>query len=334
MQDTLQQPIPAESLGQWFAHARMDNQLEQQEVARHLRLNVKVIQAIETDEFQQLGPPVFVRGYLSRYAELLGIPERRILDRYKQLGVDEPPPLRVASGMKSQSGPRTIRWLAYPLVLALIAWLGWLGLGQVASYLDLSDMDMASTSNEDTEIALPPRETPAPEQDEGVATETDAVPANSPTDEPAPVAAVSGSEEPSVATPDADEPASENALASTDPTGVQPEDDTLIVPVEPAEAVTPGADETAAGNGPPQLVLAFSEDCWVDVKDADGEVLLYGVKKSGSTHTVSGPAPFSLAFGNAPGVNITLNGNPVARDSYVPKRGSVSRFVLEAPPSD
>jgi cytoskeleton protein RodZ len=340
MHNTVQQPAAVESLGRWFAHARMESRLEQQDVARKLRLNAKVIQAIEADEFQQLGPPVFVRGYLSRYAELLGLPEQRVLERYKQLGVDEPPPLRVAPGMKSQTGIRNIRWLSYPLILALIGWLGWLGVGQVVNYFDRSAVDVASAPDGDTAIALPPRQTPGPGQDDSVAAETEAAaPATSPAE--APVATAPTAEKSPEAAPDADEAAPEAddsiaEVASTaplDPADATPDDATTAPPADSAAAenATADVDESPAV---PQLVLVFSQDCWVEIKDADGERLLYGTKKAGSRHTVSGSAPFALAFGNAPAVTLTLNGNIIDREVYVPERGTVSRFVLEAPSGD
>ena len=65
-----------ESLGAWLTQVRTGYGAEQRDVAHHLGLNPAIIQSLETDDFARLGAPVFVRGYLSRYARLLNLPEK------------------------------------------------------------------------------------------------------------------------------------------------------------------------------------------------------------------------------------------------------------------
>lgn len=84
-----------ESLGAWLTQVRTGYGAEQRDVAHHLGLNPTLIQAIETDDFARLGAPVFVRGYLSRYARLLNLPEQAVLERYRQqLGITSQAPHR------------------------------------------------------------------------------------------------------------------------------------------------------------------------------------------------------------------------------------------------
>jgi cytoskeleton protein RodZ len=113
-------------------------------------------------------------------------------------------------------------------------------------------------------------------------------------------------------------------LSGSDPTigSVAPTD---------ASAQAPAVSATVSPPVPSALVLRFAKDCWVDIRDADGASLAYGVMKAGSVSELSGAAPFSLVLGNAPAATIEINGETVSKSVYVPPRGTVSRFVLAAP---
>jgi cytoskeletal protein RodZ len=115
----------AESLGAWLTQVRASYNAEQREVARHLGLNAAIIEALESDNFERLGPPVFVRGYLSRYARLLNLPEQAVLERYRrQAGTthQEPPPLKVMHPLRRQTRVRDLRGVFYLMVVVAIAW--------------------------------------------------------------------------------------------------------------------------------------------------------------------------------------------------------------------
>ena len=102
---------PTESLGAWLVRARAGQGAEPRDMARHLGLNPTIILALEADDFARLGPPVFVRGYLSRYARLLDLPEAAVLERYRQQSgaSQEPPPLKVAHPRRRQTPARRSR---------------------------------------------------------------------------------------------------------------------------------------------------------------------------------------------------------------------------------
>jgi cytoskeleton protein RodZ len=58
------------------------------------------------------------------------------------------------------------------------------------------------------------------------------------------------------------------------------------------------------------LQLSFREDCWVSIKDAKGAVLLRSLAHAGSTQEVHGVAPMQVRLGNAPAVDLKVNGQP------------------------
>jgi cytoskeleton protein RodZ len=98
-------------------------------------------------------------------------------------------------------------------------------------------------------------------------------------------------------------------------------------------ATSSGAGSTLEGGGhsaaEARLLLEFSNDCWVEVKDSQGNVLANGLMKANSTRTISGSAPFKVTLGNAPATRIILDDRLVNTEFYVPRRGTVSRFTLD-----
>jgi cytoskeleton protein RodZ len=57
--------------------------LSVEQAAEQLRLTVAVVGAMEEGRYQELGPPVFARGYLRKYARLVGVPVDAILEAYE-----------------------------------------------------------------------------------------------------------------------------------------------------------------------------------------------------------------------------------------------------------
>ncbi len=326
------------SLGGWLAQVRASYGAEQREVAHHLGLNPALIQALETDDFVRLGPPVFVRGYLSRYARLLNLPEAAVLERYRQQSSASlnPPPLKVVHPLRRQTQVRDLRGLFYLVLIVGIGWtvvqnLGDLDPGKLSAWWSGDHPEdrpfIASQPTPTTQIHYPFQAEPG--------TETN--PSPSPQSEPAPIRAplvapaTATLESPAPAEPS--KPTVPPVLPVESPT---PEAPTATALTAPTSAPEPEAnrDEPIA---PPltqeaRLTLEFSDDCWVEVKNADGGVLFSGLMKANTTRQITGPAPFTLTLGNAPAARITLDDQPIDTTVYVPRRGTVSRFTLDRAP--
>ncbi len=325
----------AESLGAWFAQVRTRYGLELREAARHLMLNPTIVQAIEADDFARLGPPVFVRGYLSRYARLLDMPDHEVLERFQQQthSSQEPPPLKVVHPLRRQTRARDLRGLVY---LALLAGVGWTAIQHLP---DLDPGRLAGLWSSDQ-----PNEGSQPVRNLTNATAQTQYPFQSPSAEtavPAPATSLPGGTSPAP-------PSSESVPAAVaTPVSAPPPSVVFTAPPDPAPMLSVSgvptttdssvpfavraSDSTAATgeNGEAKLLLEFSNDCWVEIKDAQGNVLTSGLMKANTTHTLSGPAPFKVTLGNAPAARIVLDDRLVDTTIYVPRRGTVSRFTLD-----
>lgn len=63
----------AESAGTQLREERKRQQLSIGDVSRHLKLSIRQVEALETNDFEQFGGSVFVHGFLRNYAKLLGL---------------------------------------------------------------------------------------------------------------------------------------------------------------------------------------------------------------------------------------------------------------------
>lgn len=103
-----------ESVGQTLRIAREAQKLSVGDVALRLRLMQRQIEAIESDDFDSLGQPVFARGFVRNYARLLGLAPEPLLQSMGG-GAAEPTPVTQAEP------PLPSSWLTSPwLILMLI----------------------------------------------------------------------------------------------------------------------------------------------------------------------------------------------------------------------
>ena len=102
---------------------------------------------------------------------------------------------------------------------------------------------------------------------------------------------------------------------------------------EPA-APPPAAAEAAVDAAPAPAVsdtalrLSFRDRSWVEVRQADGAVLLSQNNAPGTVQTVDGVPPYTLVIGNASKVDVEFRGKPVDLAASA-SRDDVARLRLE-----
>jgi cytoskeleton protein RodZ len=80
------------SIGARLRSARERTGLTPLQAAERLHLDQDVIEALESETFESLGPPVYVRGHLKRYAELVGEQPAELQQNYASRGQMAPMP--------------------------------------------------------------------------------------------------------------------------------------------------------------------------------------------------------------------------------------------------
>lgn len=87
--------------GERLREAREAAGLTLGEVSSRLRLEPRAVERLESDDYEALHGPTFVRGYLGSYARLLNLPPQPILEAYERHGYG-PPALVSELGRKSE----------------------------------------------------------------------------------------------------------------------------------------------------------------------------------------------------------------------------------------
>lgn len=118
----------AVAIGQQLRAARERVGLGLVQAAEQLHVDTAVIESLEAGDFAALGAPVFVRGHLGRYADLLGESGQDLQARYAALHESSmTPDLTAGRHLPAQiaQGPRS-RWplvlLAFVLAIAVAVW--------------------------------------------------------------------------------------------------------------------------------------------------------------------------------------------------------------------
>lgn len=107
--------------GERLAEARREQQISVLEVAKELHLDEPKVRALERNDFEMLGAPVFAKGHLKKYASLVGVDADDVLaDYYKMTRQETMPPVVVGRRRARQElspGP----WIAVIIVIVVAA---------------------------------------------------------------------------------------------------------------------------------------------------------------------------------------------------------------------
>ena len=111
--------------GERLSEARREQQISVLDIAKELHLDEPKVRALERNEFDVLGAPVFAKGHLRKYAELVGIdPDDVLEDYYKMTRQDALPPVVVARRrMRQEVSPGP--WIAVIIVIIVAAAAYW-----------------------------------------------------------------------------------------------------------------------------------------------------------------------------------------------------------------
>ncbi|MHB1085704.1 MAG: helix-turn-helix domain-containing protein [Thiobacillus sp.] len=105
--------ISQASVGQILRDARDAQGVTLEDAATRLRLMHRQIEAMEADDFERLGQPVFARGFVRNYARLLGLAPEALLARME--GAPAEPAL-----VNHVEPPLSRSWLTSPWLILLL----------------------------------------------------------------------------------------------------------------------------------------------------------------------------------------------------------------------
>ncbi|WP_179957453.1 RodZ domain-containing protein [Exilibacterium tricleocarpae] len=263
--------------------AREAANLTPQSVAAELRIPEDKLCALEQDHYEYMVSETFVRGYIRRYAGLVNLDGDELVACYDHyLAEMRRTTERVTQadlGTGRQAAARRLPSWMMPAAIASALMLVWV----LAVNLFEEPQSPGPMAAPGTGVA---GESPAPSGPASI--DSDGL-----QDQPAPAGELASmapaTAEPAPAAPVSAEPAA-------DASG-------------PADLVAPAPQVAAVSDS---LELSFTDECWVEVTDAGGKVLIADLQRAGQTVSLSGAAPFNIMLGNARAVAVTLNGAAVA----------------------
>jgi cytoskeleton protein RodZ len=304
--------LSPKTLGQLLREARDKKQISLEKVAEELRIDLGVLQALESDRIAELpAAPVFIKGYIKHYGRQLGLDYAPLFDAYQRQVSRDDIDLRPNRSIALRDERQITAWIVAGLVLALILvflFVWWIGEREATSALDPRSPAIAPAPASTTPaVSLPV---------------TSAAPANEtvralPSPPPALSAGIAANpSDASRAEASEGDTRRESADASVSATLVSETVSNAIIPEQRAERSI-------------ALRMTFESESWVEVTDARGEQLMYDLAAAGTAVELYPVPPVRVLLGNAEGVAVTVEGRAFAIPAQG-RRANLANFVIRS----
>lgn len=306
---TPQAATPVLEAGTILKNRRESLGLTQQQVSSRLKLRVSLIQQIEDNQFDSDQVATFMRGYVRSYAKYVNLDEKVVLEALEHAGDvqhQEQEMMSFSRKTKTEKHNSRIMLLTWS-IFAVIAGISSLWWWQNQQQDTLSQSLIAEESAEELVVDEL--------NDDQLTTSLDLIEAEAPV-------------------VDAPELVDSEVMADTTVapgTEIAPEKEapaeTQVAAAETQVAVEEAAPEVVTPEPlVNELVMQFSADCWIQVKDATGKTLSTGIKKAGQSLNLSGETPYKVVIGAPEAVSMTFASEPVDLSGYT--SGKVARITL------
>jgi cytoskeleton protein RodZ len=287
--------------GQILSDARKKMGLTQDDVAKNLNFRTTLVDEIESEVFDKNIPETFNRGYLRNYAKLVNVSQEDVMASYDQLNVAKTQASELQSfsrGTEKLAESNRIMWVSY-LILAIL-------IGSTVVWWMQNNTEQAlketiiSSENQKTDL-------------------------------------LNGDQTSEILTPKVENTDADNVIEAPSLPFVELSQDSsnLTTPVTQIENVQISAESTAQIENilesEPEVILTnvtftFSGDCWVNISDANGERIAWGVKKLGYVMKISGQAPFNVTLGRPELVAINFSDEIIDMSQF--NVGNIAKFTL------
>jgi cytoskeleton protein RodZ len=313
------------SPGKLLVWARERANLSQEQVAKELYMTLTKVRSLEMDDYRHMGADTFVRGYLRAYANLVHLDVLQLLaayDRFLQ-----------KTGATEQSLPRKTESAAKPIgkfaaaivILLAIIWLISIWFfdnrqqsvinrpAAVVPQLDVREIPAKSAVSLHALSSESPTNISVGDTTSSLALQAEVV--KIPDDLQALANSSSADSSPVNSESNAVKNTGNNAVRNTESSTVNSEISSAAAELSAFTESSSESQSQPRTSGSIELsvlTLTFSAECWVEVSDANGDVLAADLQAAGSALQLRGRAPFDVKLGNALAANILLDGEPFA----------------------
>src|SRR4030088_2256489 len=112
---------PSATTGPRLKPERERRGLSSQKAADELHLDGWVIDALETDDYDRIGPSVYAKGHLKRYAAFLGLPSAEIMAGYESRAQVPKPPASQPANVRLRTDAPAVSNLPWPAIVGSVA---------------------------------------------------------------------------------------------------------------------------------------------------------------------------------------------------------------------
>lgn len=341
-----QQDVMILGPGEILKKAREAANLSTQDIASKVRLKSTLIEDLEQDNYDINISLTFIKGYLKLYAKHVSVPEDVIVNAFEKHNTQNKEPAKLQSFSRRfshQANDDKLMLVTYLIVAAVIALV-------VVWWFQQSDGDskVASLLSSGTKaIENVVSNEPKPEQGVNipVVTQTNTVQAKQLENQSANLSS-EASLETSIDKPVADSFVNEqnagiedNAVVNEVNSTINEQEQNIETAIQQTnndanvEADTSDITDTTAAQAdletlaePVELIFEFTDNCWMNLADATGENIAYGVKVKGRVMPITGIPPFVVTLGAPEVVKVRYAGEEVDM-SFIPA-GRSAKFEL------
>lgn len=290
-----------QSVGQLLQAARLARGMSIEDVARHLRLSVRQIAALEENDYAKLSGGTFLRGFVRNYAKLVQLDAALLLQLLQQF---LPPVSHQIIARRTEaipfpsdrkSGGRNLI-IAGVVVLALLFLVYEIYRGN--EVVQQPEVKIATETEDEIEqaVAQPQPELPPT-----------TLPNDAGSAQLAPRAALVVQQGKNLPLPPLPSPP----------------------PQQQQRVATAVATPDLVNREDGVLHFVFEQKSWVEINDGTGKIIFSQLNPGGTEQTIRGKMPFSVVVGNADNVKLAHNNKPVNLAPYTNADGGVARLSLK-----
>lgn len=314
-----------------LAETRIGQGISRQDIAERLYLSVRYIKNIDEGEFEKIGKPAFLKGYMRSYARELGLSGDEIVAVYvAELieAVDDTTRLKDVTeqrvGSSNFTGPVATTGI-YSLIgiASLLVAIWWLSpetekpvVTSSADEKTLAISTSPGTANINEQLAATVLPFDDLESRSGEVDQTEVPDASTEGDSPVTDALTENG---------AGQLTSESTEGITETVNDSGASQPEIIVNRNLELqrinVTAGGDD--------HLQFVFTDDCWLEITDASGNLIYGDLNHDRDVLDLFGVAPFRLLVGRVSAVTVTFNDRPVSFEGYT--FNDTARLVIEQP---
>lgn len=289
--------------GSMLTEARIKKGLSIEDVAAKLNFRVSLVKNLEEDIYDKELPDTFNRGYLRNYAKLVNLSSDDVVEAYKKISVVNESHEKMQSfsnGTVKKAQNSILMWISY-LILAIF-------IGLTVMWWLQDNKNVAHVPQESIDVVVIDNTTPLENNTANIKVNSlDQLVEN---DEIDTAALEENLQEESVLN-------LETVNNQQNPVEIKEERSSL------SQEINVVSSEQSSLT---KVIFTFTGDCWVNIHDALGNRIAWGIKKMGYVMTIDAQAPLKITIGKPELVNIDFGGENIDMSTF--PEGHIAKLTL------